>query len=151
MRQTHIVAAPSGGGILKATFMIHAGLKRVSVMNRRDYITVKMLTAAPVLLSFQAADAQLFPLSADLSAHRSGGCELRSDAGLHDLQRLPLHRRGVGSRHGLLLVQLAKGGGGGHHRALPLAERPRRFCLSQSVDANEHLHSVSVVANYKCV
>lgn len=63
------------------------------------------------LSSTQAADAKPRPLPADAATHFSGGRQLLPDARLHDIQRLPLYRRGSRCRHGLLPVQLAEGRG----------------------------------------
>lgn len=60
------------------------------------------------------------PPAADCAAHHPGGGQLLPHADLHDLQQVPLHRRGSGSGHRILLLQLEKGRGGGYHRALPL-------------------------------
>lgn len=71
-------------------------------------------------LCSQPADAELAPPAADRTAHHPGGGQLLPHAHLHDLQRVPVHRRGRRSRHRILLLQLEKGSGGGYHRALPL-------------------------------
>lgn len=80
-------------------------------------------THSSLLSSSQAPDAERLPLPADGAAHHPGGGQLHADARLHDLQRLPVHRRGRRRGHGLLPVQLAEGGRGRHHGALPLARR----------------------------
>lgn len=67
--------------------------------------------ANPLLLSSQAANAKPRPLHANPAAHHPGGRKLLPDARLHDLQRLPVYRRGSRRWHGLLPVQLEEGSG----------------------------------------
>lgn len=73
----------------------------------------------------QATDAEFPAPLPDGTAHHPGGGQLFPYADLHDLQWLPLHRRGSRRRDRLLPVQLEEGDRGGHHRALSLTTGSR--------------------------